>query len=199
MGELVLLIVAAAWAAVLLPPLLRSRFENRPNSSVTDFNRQLARLQGSVPSRTTTSMRSAARPLAGSQVAAQSRRDAAAARRRRHGSPSLEGVQTPRQPMSAAEVQRRRRANVFVGLLVTTVCLLFLQPLRKRLQCCTSSQCRSCRCVVTCTSSSRCGSAQPRGDRLRRVTIGCVAELTRRYTHRLRGCSSVGRAQQSHC
>ncbi|MBS32482.1 MAG: hypothetical protein CL445_08680 [Acidimicrobiaceae bacterium] len=132
MGELVLLIVAAAWAAVLLPPLLRSRFENRPNSSVTDFNRQLARLQGSVPSRTTTSMRSAARPLAGSQVAAQSRRDAAAARRPKvHGSPSLEGVQTPRQPMSAAEVQRRRRANVFVGLLVTTVCLLFLAATTK--------------------------------------------------------------------
>ena len=132
MGELVLLIVAAAWAAVLLPPLLRSRFENRPNSSVTDFNRQLARLQGSVPSRASTSMRSAARPLAGSQVAAQSRRDAAAARRPKvHGSPSLEGVQAPRQPMSVAEVQRRRRANVFVGLLVTTVCLLFLAATTK--------------------------------------------------------------------
>ena len=30
MGQLVLLVVAAAWAAVLVPPLLRSRIENRP-------------------------------------------------------------------------------------------------------------------------------------------------------------------------
>ena len=37
MGQVVLLVVAAAWAAVLLPPLLRSRLENRPNSSVLDF------------------------------------------------------------------------------------------------------------------------------------------------------------------
>ena len=50
MGELVLLVVAAAWAAVLIPPLLRSRIENRPNSSVTDFRRQLNRLQSTVPS-----------------------------------------------------------------------------------------------------------------------------------------------------
>jgi hypothetical protein len=33
--------------------------------------------------------------------------------------------------MSAAEVQRRRRANVFVGLLVTTLCLLFLAATTK--------------------------------------------------------------------
>lgn len=51
MGQLVLLVVAAAWAAVLIPPLLRSRIENRPNSSVTDFRRQLNRLQSTVPAR----------------------------------------------------------------------------------------------------------------------------------------------------
>jgi hypothetical protein len=45
MAQLVLLVVAAAWAAVLIPPLLRSRIENRPNSSVTDFRRQLNTLQ----------------------------------------------------------------------------------------------------------------------------------------------------------
>ena len=134
MGELVLLIVAAAWAAVLLPPLIRSRFENRPNSSVTDFNRQLARLQGSVPSRASTSMRSAARPLAGSQIAAQSRREAAVARRPKvHGSPSIEGAQPSRQPMSVAQAQRRRRANVLLGLVITTVCLLFLAATTKEI------------------------------------------------------------------
>jgi hypothetical protein len=68
MQELVLLVVAAAWAAVLIPPLLRSRIENRPNSSVTDFRRQLNTLQSSVPSRANGSMRGMARPLAQSPL-----------------------------------------------------------------------------------------------------------------------------------
>lgn len=68
MGELVLLVVAAAWAAVLIPPLLRSRIENRPNSSVTDFRRQLNKLQSTVPSRASGPMRGMARPLAQSPL-----------------------------------------------------------------------------------------------------------------------------------
>lgn len=68
MGKIVLLAVAAAWAAVLLPPLLRSRMENRPGSSVTDFRRQLSTLQRAVPTRTMTPMRSMARPLAPSPL-----------------------------------------------------------------------------------------------------------------------------------
>lgn len=68
MGELVLLVVAAAWAAVLIPPLLRSRIENRPNSSVTDFRRQLNKLQSTVPSRASGPMRGMARPLAPSPL-----------------------------------------------------------------------------------------------------------------------------------
>jgi hypothetical protein len=67
MGQLVLLVVAAAWAAVLIPPLLRSRIENRPNSSVTDFRNQLSSLQKAVPSRGVT-MRTMARPLAPSPL-----------------------------------------------------------------------------------------------------------------------------------
>lgn len=62
MAQLVLLVVAAAWAAVLVPPMLRSRVENRPNSSVTDFRRQLNRLQSTAtPPRG--SMRTMGRPL----------------------------------------------------------------------------------------------------------------------------------------
>jgi hypothetical protein len=68
MGELVLLVVAAAWAAVLIPPLLRSRIENRPNSSVTDFRRQLNKLQSTVPNRASGPMRGMARPLAQSPL-----------------------------------------------------------------------------------------------------------------------------------
>jgi len=67
MAQLVLLVVAAAWAAVLIPPMLRSRVENRPNSSVTDFRRQLNTLQTtSTPARG--SMRAFGRPLAQSPL-----------------------------------------------------------------------------------------------------------------------------------
>jgi hypothetical protein len=67
MAQLVLLVVAAAWAAVLIPPMLRSRVENRPNSSVTDFRRQLSKLQSSAtPPRGT--VRAMGRPLAPSNV-----------------------------------------------------------------------------------------------------------------------------------
>ena len=68
MGELVLLVLGATWAAVLIPPLLRNRIENRPNSSITDFRRQLNKLQSTVPSRASGSMRGMARPLAQSPL-----------------------------------------------------------------------------------------------------------------------------------
>ncbi len=63
MTKIVLLAVVAAWAAVLLPPLLRTRGANRPGSSVSDFNRQLSTLQRSVPTRGMAPMRSMARPF----------------------------------------------------------------------------------------------------------------------------------------
>ena len=68
MTNLVLLVLAAVWMAVLIPPLLRSRVENRPNSSVTDFRRQLNKLQSTVPHRASGSMRGMARPLAQSPL-----------------------------------------------------------------------------------------------------------------------------------
>ncbi|NND76169.1 MAG: hypothetical protein HKN44_14285 [Ilumatobacter sp.] len=62
MAKLVLLVVAAAWAAVLIPPMLRSRVDNRPNSSVSDFRRQLNKLQSTAtPARG--SVRAMGRPL----------------------------------------------------------------------------------------------------------------------------------------
>lgn len=42
---MVLIILAAAWAAVLLPPRLQSRRLTRPSASVVDFRQQLAVLQ----------------------------------------------------------------------------------------------------------------------------------------------------------
>jgi hypothetical protein len=67
MGTILLIVVMAAWAAVLLPPLLRSRAENRPNSSVSDFRAQLSSLQRAVPSRGIT-VRTMGRSLAPSSL-----------------------------------------------------------------------------------------------------------------------------------
>lgn len=58
-----MLVVAAAWAAVLIPPLLRSRIENRPNSSITDFRRKLNRLENTVPPRAAGGVRGMSRQL----------------------------------------------------------------------------------------------------------------------------------------
>jgi hypothetical protein len=95
MGQLVLLVVAAAWAAVLVPPLLRSRVENRPNSSVTDFRRQLNRLQSTVPARAGGGMRPLGRQLAPSPL----QRPAAAGRpgdlHRRSGTRHTTGRASP--------------------------------------------------------------------------------------------------------
>jgi hypothetical protein len=111
--------------------------ENRPNSSVTDFRRQLSTLQRAVPTRTMVPMRGMARPLTQAPQV-----------NRTHGHPGHPGqvrrVAGPvaREPMQAAtldrragnpnhhrqmhlhrvsqrELVRRRRANVLFLLVVT--------------------------------------------------------------------------------
>jgi hypothetical protein len=116
MGQLVLLVVAAAWAAVLLPPLLRSRVENRPSSSVTDFRRQLNRLQSTVPSRAGGSMRPVGRQLAPSplQRPAAAGRPGTLHRGRVSGGAPAHRVHTGRvhaTPAQAAELRRRVHAD----------------------------------------------------------------------------------------
>lgn len=71
MSKLILLIVGAAWMAVLLPPLLRSRFDVGSTSSVSDFRRQLNTLQRAQAPRAGMPMRAMARPLAPSPRQAQ--------------------------------------------------------------------------------------------------------------------------------
>src|SRR5829696_2632740 len=104
MGQLVLLVVAAAWAAVLVPPLLRSRIENRPNSSVSDFRDQLSSLQRAMPARGV-AMRSMARPLAPSPLSrpAATGRPGVAGHGRTHGGQQVRLASPP--------VERRRRAE----------------------------------------------------------------------------------------
>lgn len=62
MQKVIFLILGAAWLVVLVPPMLRSRGENRPTSSVDHFRRNLAVLQQSAPPRINP-LQSMGRPL----------------------------------------------------------------------------------------------------------------------------------------
>jgi hypothetical protein len=148
MNRIVLLAVAAAWAAVLVPPLLRSRLENRPGSSVSDFRRQLSTLQKSVPTRQMAPMRGMARPLthaSSARPSAATRRAAQAysplatderyvvdaaptggLERRPAYDPTGATRRAPARRVSRREVIRRRRANVLFLLVATTGLALFL-------------------------------------------------------------------------
>jgi hypothetical protein len=46
---LILLLIGVMWAVVLLPPLLRSRSDARPSTSIVGFQRQLSSLQRTRP------------------------------------------------------------------------------------------------------------------------------------------------------
>ncbi len=108
MGQVVLLVVAAAWAAVLLPPLLRSRLENRPNSSVLDFRNQLSSLQRAVPGRGV-SVRSMGRSLAPSMLS----RPAASGRPDTRNGARVNGVVSSRiAPTSPTARPARRDARM---------------------------------------------------------------------------------------
>ena len=147
MQPVVLLAVAAVWAAVIVPPLLRSRVENRPNASVTDFRRQLSTLQRAVPTRTMVPMRGMARPLAqapqqragayghstgqmrrtlAAPAPAQRERMQEGSLRRGHGNDDTSGTRSHRtmhvHKVSQREIVRRRRSNI-VFMLVTTVAI----------------------------------------------------------------------------
>ena len=155
MGKIVLLAVAAAWAAVLLPPLIRSRMENRPGSSVTDFRRQLTQLERTVPTRGMVPLRGAARPLTQSPLTrpavgsrtggmqrahltlpSESRQDYTGELQRRvprePGTRAHHGHRTvPVQRISRREQIRRRRANVLFVLVAANVLTLFLAATTK--------------------------------------------------------------------
>ena len=150
MGKIVLLAVAAAWAAVLLPPLLRSRMDNRPGSSVTDFRRQLSTLQRTVPTRSMTPMRSMARPLAPSpspravapgripQLARRAHRSSSGSEfaytgelQRRYDRDGASQRHQPARQVSQREVVRRRRTNVLFILVMATGLTLFLAATTK--------------------------------------------------------------------
>jgi hypothetical protein len=109
MSKLILIIVGAAWMAVLLPPLVRAKLNGSPANSVTQFRRQLNSLEnaGGMP-------RNLVRPLAptGQRRVQQTRMPRGA-----HRAPMYR---------SAVEMQRQRRQNIVVGLFGIVVVSLFL-------------------------------------------------------------------------
>jgi len=141
MSQVILLIVAAMWAAVLLPPLLRSKID-RPQSSVDVFRRQLHTLQNGASQcgayrpvvgypRSAPSMRAMARPFA---PATQQRRATSAqptSGRSHHNTPAhgvahQPGAAQANFGVSPREMVRRRRQNVFYAVLTANVLSLFL-------------------------------------------------------------------------
>jgi hypothetical protein len=106
LGVVVLILLAAIWAAFLLPPILRARSENRPSGSISDFNRQLRTLARTSPASSIASMRSVGAPLyRPTPMRSVAARPAGLARGRR---------------------ATKRRRDVFVGLLVAMAGSLIL-------------------------------------------------------------------------
>ncbi|MGA0862634.1 MAG: hypothetical protein ACO3RB_01960 [Ilumatobacteraceae bacterium] len=147
MSKLILLIVAAAWMAVLLPPLVRTRLDGGSASSVSDFRRQLSSLQRSQAPQAYTPMRAMSRPLAPAPAQRQVRRPAPSQAARGPRLVATDGVlepdarhrrshhtaQLPRHHVAAEtaylsprEVVRRRRVNVLYGLVAANILTLFL-------------------------------------------------------------------------
>ena len=91
---IVLIILAAVWAVVLVPPFLRNRRDARPDNSVVSFRAQLSTLERATPG---TSLRSMA-----------------------HAS-SMSPRSAPMMPMfmNRSDAKRRRR-EILVGLLGMT-------------------------------------------------------------------------------
>lgn len=117
MGVVVLIVLAAVWAAFLLPPILRARSEHRPSGSITDFRRQLHVLARTSPGATG---RANLHQVAPGRVVPI---------RPRTGPPAAPAPL--RLGRSRQSVKRRR--DIFVGLLVAmagSLVLGFLPPLR---------------------------------------------------------------------
>ncbi len=108
MTPLILLLIGVMWAVVLLPPLLRSRSDGRPSTSIVGFQRQLSSLQRTRPG-------SAHAPYALNRPMSGSRPVGAVAR-----PPARVGMapayRSAYRPMSRREMVKRRRQHVFVLL-----------------------------------------------------------------------------------
>ena len=100
---MVLMLLAVVWVAVLAPPLLRKGVESRRSDSVGDFRRHLGVLQRTGPTVIAPAHTRLARPNL-------------------HAAPVAPRAATA-QRTSRSQTLRRRR-NVFVGLVGSTICFL---------------------------------------------------------------------------
>ena len=138
MSKLILIIVGAAWLAVLLPPMVRAKLHGSPSSSVSNFRRQLNSLESSGGRSQQGQLRNMARPLAPSQqyrsAAARTSRPQSS-RSQQGGLSNLtgalirpEGVRHHRAPamLTPQAMVRQRRQNLVVGMAVATGISLFL-------------------------------------------------------------------------
>ena len=133
MSKLILIIVGAAWLAVLLPPMVRAKLHGSPSNSVSNFRRQLNSLESSGGRSQQGQLRNMARPLAPSQ---QYRGATARTSRPQQGALSNltgalirpEGVRHHRAParLTPQAMVRQRRQNLVVGMAVVTGISLFL-------------------------------------------------------------------------
>ena len=112
---MVLIVLAAVWAAFLLPPILRARSEHRPSGSITDFRRQLHVLARSAPAGNV-----APQAIPGRVVPIR---------------PMVTHAPAPATPLRLGRNRQtvKRRRDIFVGLLVAmagSLVLGFLPQLR---------------------------------------------------------------------
>ncbi|MFM8775555.1 MAG: hypothetical protein ACKOEH_01475 [Actinomycetota bacterium] len=126
MSRLILLIVGAAWLAVLLPPLVRARINSSPTMSVSTFRRNLSSLQSTNLRHPQAQLRGMSRELAPSQM-----RPRQAHHISHLTSPILrpEGTRSHQRlsgSFYARELVRQRRQHTVVGLATATVVSLFL-------------------------------------------------------------------------
>jgi hypothetical protein len=138
MSKLILIIVGAAWLAVLLPPMVRAKLHGSPSNSVSNFRRQLNSLESSGGRSQQGQLRNMARPLAPSQQyrspAARTSRPQPS--RQQQGALSNltgalirpEGVRHHRAPqmLNPQAMVRQRRQNLVVGMAVVVGVSLFL-------------------------------------------------------------------------
>ena len=133
MSKLILIIVGAAWLAVLLPPMVRAKLHGSPSNSVSNFRRQLNSLETSGGRSQQGQLRNMARPLAPSP---QYRNAAQRTSRPQQGPLSNitgalirpEGIRHHRAPalLTPQAMVRQRRQNLVVGMAVVTGISLFL-------------------------------------------------------------------------
>ena len=121
MGVVVLIVLAAVWAAFLLPPILRARSEHRPSGSISDFRRQLHVLARTSPA-------AAGRPSVHALPPGR-----VVPIRPRTGPGSLHAASPAPLRLGRSRQTVKRRRDIFVGLLVAmagSLVLGLLPPLR---------------------------------------------------------------------